>query len=383
MNNDKKKNDNIRYIIISVFFIVTVLTFTVLSFIISDSDFSENENRKLNLMPVPEASAVIYGSFTKDFEKYVQDQFPGRDRFMSLKTTAELAAGKKDNGLVYFGADGYLFSVDSIDTDQLKENIDSINTFAGRCGADITLMVVPTAAGVLNEKLPVQIPYREEEEAFDCVTENGKIPIADLRKVLREKSDEYIYYRTDHHWTTLGAFYAYQYLSEKNPQKKDYSITEVSDRFLGTNYSKALMSSIQPDSILRFDPKDAENSFSVEIFDSAGKSIKRMDSFYDEEYLKVKDKYSYFLSGNNPVTVVKKNGAAEGEGNNLLVVKDSFAHCFIPFIAEEYDTVIAVDMRYYRNNLEDIMEKYGIDRVLFLYNIVNLSNDTNLVFINR
>lgn len=383
MNNDKKKKDNISNILISVFFIVTILVFTVLSFAISDSEFSENENRILNMIPELDITAVMNGSFSKDFEKYVQDQFPGRDGFMSLKTMTEMAAGKKDNGLVYFGDDGYLFSVESIDTEQLKENIDSINTFAEGCGADITLMVVPTAAGVLNEKLPVQLPYMEEEEAFECIAENSKVPMTDLREMLREKSNEYIYYKTDHHWTTLGAFYAYQLLSEINPEKEDYTVTEVSDSFLGTNYSKALLSTVEPDSIFRYDRKDGEYSFSVEIYDSAGKQIKKMDSFYDENYLGVKDKYSYFLSGNNPLTVIKKNVTPDGERKSLLIVKDSFAHCFIPFIAAEYDIVTAVDMRYYRNNLDEIMEEFGTDRVLFLYNIVNLSNDTNLIFINR
>lgn len=383
MNNEKKKNINISSIIVSVFFIAAVISVTVLSFIIKDSDFSENENRNLNLMPELNGSAVFNGSFTKDFEKYVQDQFPGRDRFMSVKTRAELAVGKKDNGLVYFGEDGYLFSVDSIDTGQLQENIDSINSFAENCKAEVMLMAVPAAADILNDKLPTQIPFQEEEEAFECLEKNSEVEMLDLREMFREKSDEYIYYRTDHHWTSLGAFYAYQLFSDTDAEPDDYEITEISDEFYGTNYSKALLSSIEPDSMYRYDFKDDKNSYSVEIYDSTGKQIKKMNSFYDDDYLEMKDKYSYYLSGNNPVTFIKRQGKEDDTGKSILIVKDSFAHCFIPFIAPDYDTVVAIDMRYYRSSPEDIMEKYGTDQVLFLYNIVNLSNDTNLVFINR
>ncbi|MBQ2846621.1 MAG: hypothetical protein IJE75_05730, partial [Firmicutes bacterium] len=143
----------------------------------------------------------------------------------------------------------------------------------------------------------------------------------------------------------------------------------------------ALLSTIGPDSIHRFDLENDKAKYRMEIYDK-GIVTKRFDEPYDPEYLLQKDKYSYFLSGNNPVTVIEKSKKEETE-KNTLVVKDSFAHCFIPFIAAERNIVVAADMRYYRNGQAELIEEYEIDEVLFLYNIVNFSNDRNIVFINR
>ena len=119
----------------------------------------------------------------------------------------------------------------------------------------------------------------------------------------------------------------------------------------------------------------------MDIYETSGEKTKSFDSLYDEFYLKVKDKYSYYISGNNPVTIIKNEGAA-GSGKRALVVKDSFAHCFIPFLADDYEEIVVVDMRYYRTGLGKLIEEKQIDDVLFLYNVLNLSNDKNLIFMN-
>ncbi|MBQ4339751.1 MAG: hypothetical protein IJC41_01985 [Firmicutes bacterium] len=379
--NENKNKKSVSNILVSVAFLVFIAGFFGVSLFLEDKVFSESENRHLAGSPELSLDRVADGSFSKDFEAYVQDQFPERDGLMSLKTTSEKALGKKDNGLVYFGEDGYLFALEDIDMEQLDKNISYINKFAEENDIDMKIMVVPTASEVLNDKLPEHLYLNAEKNAFDAIEKGVDIPFEDVRDELKEHSDEYIYYRTDHHWTVLGAFYAYESISDRDVELDDYEIKEVSRDFLGTNYSKALLSTIGPDSIHRFDLENDKAKYRMEIYDK-GIVTKRFDEPYDPEYLLQKDKYSYFLSGNNPVTVIEKSKKEETE-KNTLVVKDSFAHCFIPFIAAERNIVVAADMRYYRNGLAELIEEYEIDEVLFLYNIVNFSNDRNIVFINR
>lgn len=381
MKDNKKIKSDISNILVSIVFLLIIGSFFAASFIASDKDFSENENRDLAEMPELSLDAAADGSFSKGFESYVQDQFPARESFMSLKTAFEKAVGKKDNGLVYFGDDGYLFAVEDIDKDQLYKNISYINKFAKENDVRAGLMVVPTASYVLDDKLPEFLNTSSEENAFDIIEKNSDIKFLDVRDILDNHADEYIYYKTDHHWTTLGAFYAYKSVIGQNKTVSDYKVTEVCDDFLGTNYSKVMLSSIEPDSIYRYDSKSDDEGYTMDIYDN-GKKTESFSSLYDEKFLQLKDKYSYFLSGNNPVTVIEGNKEKVG-AKNILVVKDSFAHCFIPFMAEDCGRIVAVDMRYYRNGLKDIIAEYDIQEVLFLYNILNFSNDTNLVFINR
>lgn len=383
---DKRKRVN--NVIASLLFVLIIGAFFIMTFVIKDRTFSENENRNLAQLPQPSVSSISDGSFTKGFESYVQDQFPGRDKFVSLKTRVELLAGKKDNGLVYFGDDGYLFSIETINSGQLEKNIGYINAFKQKYGDELNvqLMVVPTASKVLRDKLPKNAPAANEDEALDMIAEKSEVEYIDLRDVLSDHSSEYIYYRTDHHWTSLGAFYAYQYwkgnfsADKRNVDIADYEVQDVSKAFYGTNFSKAMLSSIKPDTMQKFVLKNG-GSYHMDIYETSGEKTKSFDSLYDESYLKVKDKYSYYISGNNPVTIIKNEGA-DGSGKRALVVKDSFAHCFIPFLADDYDEIVVVDMRYYRTGLGKLIEEKQIDDVLFLYNVLNLSNDKNLIFMN-
>ena len=251
-------------------------------------------------------------------------------------------------------------------------------------------------------------------------------------------SDEYIFYKTDHHWTTLGAYYAYRQYADycdisdqktgasanggssscddafayEAPADAGYTETIVSANFLGTNYSKAPGINIKPDTITRMEKSVADSSANAEngagngnirmsILSANLECEKTFDSVYDESYLDKKDKYSYFLSGNNPVTFIEterdasenggvnmqaaedSNAYGKGGRRNLLVVKDSYAHAFIPFLTSDFDTITAVDMRYYRSSLSGIIAEYEITDILVLYNVLNFASDSNLIYLAR
>ena len=185
-------------------------------------------------------------------------------------------------------------------------------------------------------------------------------------------ADEYIYYKTDHHWTTLGAFYAYQAWAEamgfEVPDLKDVKQTAVSEEFHGTVYSK-LNLDLSKDTMHRFELPSTPSKVEVTL-DMASK----MDTMYNEKYLSMKDKYSYYLDGNHGLTEITSNG--EGKGT-LLIIKDSYAHCFAPFTVGNYKKVYMVDFRYFNMPISSFIEQYGITDVLVLYNAVTFATDTH------
>ena len=384
MTRTKSQKNRIKLnnILTAVIFAVFIFTFLVASLVIQDRDFSDMENRNLASFPKFSQEAVMEGDFTKGFETYVQDQFPARDRLMSMQTGLQRAAGKKDNGMVYFGEDGYLFSIEKLDMKQLQKNVGYINRIAEKMpqGVLCQLLVVPTASNILKDKLPSYAVTPDEDAALDQVRLDTKLAYKDLRDTMKQFATKEIYYRTDHHWTTLGAMYAYDAWRGDEKRIRDFQVTEVSDQFYGTNYSKAALSGIEPDHIYRYDNPVDPDVHTMDIYEANGILSKQFAGVYDDSYLQVKDKYSYFLSGNNPVTIIRGSSSPEVAGKRILVVKDSFAHCFIPFMLEDYEEIIAVDLRYYRADLTKMAEENGITEVLFLYNILNLAQDKNLIF---
>lgn len=402
MRKEKEKSYNrIESIVTISVFAVIIAIFFAGSLIAGDKEFSDNENRYLAEMPKLVISDVTDGTYGKGIEVYVQDHIIARDILMGLKSSSDSIIGKKDNGEVYFGDNGYLFAIEEIDYNQLEKNISYVNVFADKIAEsgrdiDIKTMIVPTASEIYPENLPknANVPLQTEEiakiaNALNC-------DFVDVTDILKKHASEYIYYRTDHHWTTLGSYYAYKAYINKvmgraesidNPAEAGYSITTVSDDFLGTNYSKALLPSTQPESIIRIEKRSAEDEKSntkLTVLNAKYEVISTFDEPYDESYLEKKDKYSYFISGNNPIAVLEKERAEKQRSNrNLLVVKDSYSHCMLPFLADDFDSVTAVDMRYFRSNLDRVIEEYGITDVLFLYNIYNFASDKNLIYIAK
>ncbi len=401
---------------ISIFiFILLICTFPLVSFLKEDKDFSDQENRILASQPVLTAEAVFNGSYGKNFENYVQDQLAGRDGLVALKTTGDRVIGKHDNGSVYFGKEGMLFAIETIETDQLLKNTDYVNIFSERLkkiyALDVSFMVVPTATEIEKDLLPKNAPVPDESAAIKTVKENFTGRFCDVTENLLTHRNEYIYYRSDHHWTTIGAYYAYrQYAAEilegrqENtfdyntflpPQQAGYEVKAVSSSFLGTNDSKAPGIGTKMDTIFVIEKsgEEAEENFSMYIADSSFTSERTMESIYDESFLAKKDQYSYFLSGNNPVTVIEKavdekkrteeTGSNPESVKNLLVIKDSYANCFIPFLTADFDRIVAVDLRYFRKSPDELIEKYKITDVLILYNILNFAADKNLIYLAK
>lgn len=361
-------------------FCILIFGFTVATLIKPETEYSESENRTLAKMPELNAETVLNGEFEADYETYLTDQFVARDAWIGFKTAVERAMLKRESKDIYFADDGYLIEkhTGAFDSDTSQINIRVLGEFAKMYEEQfkdhMTVMVVPNAVDILSDKLPpFAAPYDQEEYL-------GKIrdvlPAGvwfDTSSVLRSHSDEEIYYRTDHHWKTLAAFYVYQEWAESQGfdpvQSSDYEIETVTQDFEGTIQSK-LGIDAQKDSIELYKQRD-DIFYTVQKGDSQEIGY----SVYDRTALETKSKYDIFFGGNHALV---KIGTRAGTGRRILVIKDSYAHCFVPFLLEEFDEIDMLDIRYYNQKVSDLIANGNYTDLLFLYNASGFAEDTSI-----
>ena len=364
-----------------ILFLLLVFGFTAVTFVWPERTFSENENRVLTSAPEFSWDSLFEGKFMSEYETYITDQFFLRDEWIQLKTLAEMALNKQDINGVYMGKDGYFIErhEDSeIDFEMLEKSkeylVQFVERYTKRLGTDkVKVMLVPTASEVLLDKLP---PFAEGFDQNGLLDEvYGLLPegvAVDVRDILKEHADEYIYYKTDHHWTSLGAFYAYQAYCEAKgfgvPALEDATFTEVSDEFLGTVYSK-LNLKFSTDSMHTVTLPNTPSKIQMTV-----DMTEKFDGLYNEEFLNQKDKYSYYLDGNHALTEIASN--SEGKGT-LLIIKDSYSHCFAPLTLGNYEKVYLVDFRYFNMPISQFIMQNRVTDVLVLYNAVTFATDTH------
>ncbi|MBU5436834.1 hypothetical protein KQI42_02370 [Tissierella sp. MSJ-40] len=365
---------------------ITVISFVLIIFILSITNlispnisFSENENRYLAKKPNLEWETIVSGEYSKNFEEYIIDHFIHRDKWVGLKSLSEIAMLKKENNSVFFAKDGYLIEKHldkDIDKEHLERNIQRLIEFTNKnSNMNLSIMLIPTASNILKDKLPSFAQIYDQDKLIDTVKNRLESGIfVDVRDIFKQNKDNYIYYKTDHHYTTKGAFLAYQEwckaMGANGLKEKDFNINPVSKNFFGTLYSKSNLYTTKPDTIYTYIPKE---KISYEVDYNMGEKI--TDTLYETSYLDKKDKYSMFLNGNNPLVKIKSSNK---NGKNLLVIKDSFAHSFVPFVANDFENVHMIDLRYFNMSMEKYIEENNITDVLVLYNTINFATDPNM-----
>lgn len=379
--------------IITIIFVLLVFGLTIAGFFSPVRARSESENR--NLAQKPEFS--FDALFTKDeekkytvlYDKYLSDQFVGRDAWIGLKTRAERLLGKTDINGVYFAEDGYLVTKtesSTTDHEQEEKNIARLREFVKKYRESlgeghIHAMIVPTAAYTLADKLP---PFTSEYDQGALLDRLGEeLPqgsLIDAREELLAHADEYIYYRTDHHQTALGAYYDYRAWAKATGRTvrelSDYEMRIGSEEFYGTLYSKINLP-MRADTVTIYDDG---RPYRVE-YDMSGK---KQNGLFVESRLAEKDKYMVYLDGNHAMTdIVQQGGGENKEKRTLLVIKDSYAHTFAPFLAQDYDRVIMVDFRYSKMPVSMMVEQFGVTDILVMYNATNFISDENLYQLER
>lgn len=371
-------------------FLALVFGITIAGFFVPVKARSESENRALAQKPKFSLASLFAKEdkekFTTKYEAYLTDQFIGRDTWISVKTRTELLLGKTDINGVYFAEDDYLITrtdASSINAEQEEKNIARLDAFIKKYSellgdTNVYAMLVPTAADILADKLPPFTSEYDQEALLNRVAAMLGDNFIDTREELMQHKDEYLYYKTDHHWTALGAYYAYRAWAQaqKIPvrEQEDYKISTGSEEFYGTLYSKVNIQ-MPADTVLLYEDG---RSYRVE-YDMDGKPQKSMFSI---KRLSEKDKYMVYLDGNHALTQIQQQGQKKTE-KKLLVIKDSYAHTFVPFLAQDYDEVIMVDFRYNKMPVSMIIENYGITDILVLYNATNFVHDDNLYQLER
>lgn len=340
-----------------------------------DKTYSSVENRTLQLLPKVSEKRILNGKFQKKYEIYLSDQFPKRNSWVKLQSLTSRTMGKTESNSVYFGRKNYLlekYAESDFSEKSVKKNIDALEKFVKTVSknSNVKVMMVPSKTYTLRDYLP---PFAEtyNEEIFynmlsDRLSGDVLVPVYDL---LYEHKDEDIYYKTDHHWTTTGAWYGYQaYLKSCGEDTKiadsKNKLKKVSDDFLGTTYSKVNIYT-KKDKIEIYEP---DNKMKV-IYNLGEKTD---DTFYQPEFLEKKDKYSIFFGGNQALLEIT---GGRHDGRTLLVIKDSFANCMIPFLAEDYEKVVVADMRQLNAGMSMLIKMYKPTDVLVLYNTIQFMQD--------
>lgn len=377
-------------IFITVLFCVFIFGFGIAQFILPDKEFSEQENRYLAQMPeldfgelntLGKSGNFFTGEFMEDFEDYIVDQFPLRDWWINLKARSEKLLGKQENNKVYFGTDGQtLFAQYTRPTlEELEKRVGYVNKLADNLSAlnvPVYFSLIPDKSFVWADRLPANAPHVDDGSVLtDAEALCGdNVNWIDLSGAL---GGDDAFYRTDHHWSTMGAYQGYLALMTAmngSVTTLDYEPVLVSDSFYGTTWSSSGASWIEPDEMYTWVP---EGTATVTRYPE-GRPVP--GSLYDLSKLELKDKYSMFLGGNQPLCVLENPDARNGK---LLVVRDSYTDSLAPFLALDYQEVHLYDLRYNRVPITQYVQENGIDQVLVLYSNANFATDGNLIMMTR
>ena len=338
--------------------------------------YSPVEKRELQTRPEISITKVLDGRFQKKYESYLRDQFPGRDHWVSFQTDMELFMGKNEIHNVYIGKNHYLlehYTEKEFDPQQISKNLQALEKFVGKAkqNADVHVMMVPTKSWVLREKLPAFAPHYKEQKFYDALQQKleKEDVLISVEPVLDAHKEEEIYYRTDHHWTTLGAWYAYEQYTkavggdlQRAQGKKKFRC--ISKDFYGTTYAK-INYARQADKIEIYEPADK-----LRVVYNMGE--KKTKTLYDVSFLKTADQYSVFTGGNQ--TVLEITGGIKN-GKTLLLIKDSFANSILPFLAEDYEKLVVVDLRQLNVSGDRLLEMFSPTDILILYNSAQFAQD--------
>lgn len=375
----KDRQRKVQEQLVGIIFILILFLFLIINIIVPNKEKSVQENRMLATKPKFRLSSLISGDYDEKFEAYMDDQFVGRDMWRKLKVTVDRICGSRLENGVYIGSNGQLLEqIEVADENHLAANIKAIKSFSeSQKKIPVRMMLVPDAANVLNHSLPALAKPEDQTQMFSMVRKDlgDSVEWIDVSTELNKHKTEKIYYKTDHHWTTLGAFYAFQATAPSLGIEGDlsgkYVSHAVSSSFNGMLASKSGVNLGEKEQIDIYVPTEEDTDLIIDYVDEG----KRSTSLYDSSKLKEKDQYTVFLGGNSSLLDIRTVSTST---KRLLLVKDSFANSFIPFLTPYYREIVVVDPRYYSGTINDLMDSYRISEVLFLYSGNTFFKDNNI-----
>lgn len=372
----KLDNDKLHAGMTVALLVLVLLVLAVADLAEEDRLFSETENRILAQKPKWSMEGILDGSYGKEYEAYATDQFVRRDTWVMLKTRMDILLQKKVINGIYLAADGYLIEQhlpEQYSREMVDKRLEQLQKLTEQY-PEMLVMLVPTADNILTEKLPDYAVSYDQRELISQVREKiGEDRVIDVFPILEEHKEEQIYYKTDHHWTTRGAYYGYlQWTQAVGCSPRDYDLRDletVSDRFLGTLHSRINLPA-QADEIQIF-PRTNRRAVKI-IYDYA----KETTSYYEPSYLEGKNQYGYFLDDNHAFIEIRTGYAANDK--ELFLIKDSYANSLIPILAPHYEKIYVLDLRYYNGRLFPLLEQYVTSdkvSVLMVYNNIHFLED--------
>lgn len=351
---------------------------SVLFFVLPKQEMSETEKRVLETPPEFSWENLSSGKFGEDIESYMADHVPGRDFFVGVHAYTELLTGRQVTKDIYLAEGDRLVEKplqwDEDSAQRVTNNMAAVNGLAEKITAPVELMIVPSAGWAVRD----QITHRSDEYIDPQLIGNiealagEKVEVRDIVSVFDSfENPGDLYYRTDHHWTSLGAYTAYKTYMEQlglpYTAKEEFKIETVED-FKGTTHSRGALWLVPGEPLEMWTGKG-------NITVSFDKNPETYNKVFFEERLKELDKYTVFLDGNHGQVILENPDAPVDE--TLLVIRDSYSNCLGPFLAETYKKVVLVDLRYYSDAVADYCALEQVDRVLVLYSLYNFMTDMN------
>ena len=375
---NRKRKARIANLIGKIFILLLFLVM-IINVIVPDREKSELENRSLESRPRFNLTTILSGDFMEQWEQYLSDQFVGRDTWRSLKVGLDRLGGARMENDIYIGKGGQLMeNIEVPDEEQLEANLTAIKDFSDTYeNIPVTMMLVPDAACILSDSLPAFARVEDQRQMFSMAARElgDSVNWIDTVSILNNHKSEKLYYKTDHHWTTQGAFYVFQdaakTLGIEGDVSDDFVSYTVTDSFNGVLAASSGVGLDEKEQIDIYAPTEGDDDVVVNYVDEGRKTT----SLYDSSKLETRDKYGVFLGGNTSVIDIRTVSTSQ---KRLLVVKDSFADCFIPFLAPYYREIVVVDPRYYSGTMDDIMDTYRITDALILYSGNTFFTDNNI-----
>lgn len=364
------KNERVTHWAFILLFVAFIGVFAVLFVLLPKSELSELERRPLSGTPALTTDTLFSGDFGKNAETYLSDHFPARSTWVGLHAGAEWLMGRNGQSGIYVGKNQRLYTAPvSCDYDKIDRNCAAILDFAQKSGAHVNVLAVPSTGSLSDARLPaVHSPYRDAEILSYM---NEKLPV-----VVPDLSVDH-FYRTDHHWTTAGAYQAYLECADLlgfTPLPQTAFEKETVEGFYGTSYAKAGLWQIAPDTMELW---HSQTAITVTIQDDAAVPQEYTSVFF-RDALTTMDMYTVFLDGNHGRVRLTN---PQGEGK-LLIVKDSFAQTLVPFLAEHYAQIDMIDLRHFRRTaVSDFAVQEGYTDVLLVYGIESLAASNDLLWL--
>ena len=257
-----------------------------------------------------------------------------------------------------------------------KKYADNVNAVADKLAgkANVYMLPIPLSSGIsLPDELYGKDIFADQKAAEQKIIGymNGNVKSVALYDALLAHRTEYIYFRTDHHWTATGAYYAYeQFCKAKGITPTPISSYKVDeyDGFLGTFYRDSNQNATMganPDKVVAYHPLSTEAT--LDYGDSENASLTRGKIIYDESDAPASLKYGAFITGDNAYSII--NNPDVTNGSSCIVVKESFGNAFVPFLTDHYQTIYVLDYRYWKGSISQFAQSKGVQDVLFVNNL--------------